>query len=226
MGRRNEGEARPPAYHALILASRSGFTPEARDVAAGYGIQAFSLSDVGEVDFHTLLASKSSLWTKTVTATAEKVLVSVHQDATLPPEVVAVMPTNLVHSSDGTELFQMRALVDRLIKSQQAGESLLSQGKEADVWFEMVWKLPTDHLDGSLYMKKINPAALRKIESIQIKGPCKFQITQFGMRGGKLGDIHLAWGKTEIAGRDALVVATKDTAGIEKLSINFAAKPE
>jgi hypothetical protein len=46
------------------------------------------------------------------------------------------------------------------------------------------------------------------------------------MRRGKLGDVHLAWGKTEILGRNAIVLATKDPAGIEKLSINLAGKPE
>jgi hypothetical protein len=75
-------------------------------------------------------------------------------------------------------------------------------------------------------LKKIDPEIFREIESIQITGPCEFQITQFGMRRGKLGDVHLAWGKTEILGHNAIVVATKDTAGIEKLSINLAGKPE
>lgn len=63
--------------NALILASRSGFTPEARGAAAGYGIMTFSLSDVDQVDFPALLESTSSLWTKSVTVTAEKVLVRV-----------------------------------------------------------------------------------------------------------------------------------------------------
>lgn len=212
--------------NALILASRSGFTLEARDAAAGYGIQTFSLSDVNEVDFPTLLGSKSSLWTKSVTVNAEKVLVTVLPTPTLAGEAVAVIPTNLVYSSDGNELCQIGVLVEMLLKSPRARDYLLSEGKEDHVWFEMAWERPRDHLDNPLFMKRIDPETLREIESIQIKGPCKFQITQFGMRGGQLGDIHLAWGKTEILGRDALVVATKDTAGIEKLSINFSGKAE
>jgi hypothetical protein len=113
-----------------------------------------------------------------------------------------------------------------LLKSPRARDYLISEGKEDHVWFEMAWEPPRDHLDNPLFLKKINPETLREIESIQIRGPCKFQITQFGMRRGKLGDVHLAWGKTEILGRNAIVLATKDPAGIEKLSINLAGKPE
>lgn len=212
--------------NALILASRSSFTPEARDVAAGYGIQTFSLAEVDEVDFPKLLGATSSLWTKSVTVTTEKVLVQVLPTSTLTAEAVAVMPDNLVYSSDGTELRQISSLVEMLLKSPRARDSLLSEGKQDHVWFEMVWEPPRDHLDKPLFLKKIDPDTFREIKSIQIRGPCKFQITQFGMRRGKLGDVHLAWGKTEILGRNAIVVATKDTAGIEKLSINLAGKPE
>jgi hypothetical protein len=212
--------------NALILASRSGFTPEARDAAAAYGIQTFSLSDVDEVDFPALLGLKSSLWTKTVTFTAERVRVKVRPTLTLAGETVRVNPDNLVYSSDGKELGQIRVLVETLLKSPVALEYLLSEGKGEHVWFEMSWESPRDLLDNPLFMKKVTPEMLREIESIQIGGPCKFEIKQFGMRAGKLGDVHLAWGKTEIHGGDALVVATKDTAGIEKLSIKFSGKPK
>jgi hypothetical protein len=212
--------------NALILASRSGFTPEARDVAAGYGIQTFSLSDVDEVDFPTLLGSTSSLWTKSFTVTAEKVLVRVLPTSTLAGEAVAVYPDNLVYSSDGTELCQIGTLVEMMLKSPRVRDYLLLEGKEDYVWFEMAWEPPRDDNDNPLFLKKIDPETLREIESIQIRGPCKFQITHFGMRRGKLGDIYLVWGKTEILGRNATIVATKDAAGIEKLSLNLAGKPK
>jgi hypothetical protein len=72
--------------NALILASRSGFTPEARDVAAGFGIETFSLSDVDGVDFPTLLRSESSFWTKSITVSATKVRVKVRPTSTLGGE--------------------------------------------------------------------------------------------------------------------------------------------
>jgi hypothetical protein len=211
--------------HVLILASRAGFTPEARAVAEVCGIQTFSLDDVDSVDFPALLEAASSLWTKTVTVSAEKVLVRVPAIASLAGETVAVMRDNLIYSADGSESFQVGLLVEALLKSPRARDYFTTEGKEDHVWFEIEWESPRDHLNRPIFLRKIEPEILREIESIQIKGPCKFQIAQFGVRRGKLGDIQVAWGKTEIFGRDAIVVATKDPAGIEKFSMNIAGKP-
>jgi hypothetical protein len=133
--------------NALILASRSGFTPEARDVAAGYGIQTFSLAEVDAVDFPKLLGATSSLWTKLATVTAEKVLINVFPTSTRAAETVAVVPETLVYSSDGTEFCQIGALVEMLLRSPRAGEYLLSEGKQDHVWFEVSWEPPRDHFD-------------------------------------------------------------------------------
>lgn len=209
---------------ALILASRSGFTPEARSVAKAYGIKTFTLSDVEEADFPKLMASGSFLWTKTAVVTAEKVLVKFLPTTDLPSETLASIPTNQVYTSDGNELCQISELVAKLLRTKRAGDDLLTQGKVDHVWFELYWEPPRDQQERILCMKKLNPEILRVIESIKITGPCKFQLTQFGMRGGKLGDIQLAWGKTEIAGRDAIVVASRAPSGIEKLSINIFGK--
>jgi hypothetical protein len=211
--------------NALILASRSGFTPEALNEASSYGIPTFSLAEIDEADFPKLLGPTSSLWTKSVTVTAERVLIRVLPTSTLAAETVPVVPDNLVYSSDGTELCRVSAVVEMLLKSSQAREYLLSEGKQDHVWFEMELKPVRYHLDRPLFLKKIEPETLREIESIQIKGPCKFQITEFALRRGKLDNVHLAWGKTEILGHNAMVVATKDTKGIEKLSITVAGKP-
>jgi len=213
--------------NALILVSRRGFTSEARDVAASYAIKTCSLEEVDQVDFPALLGSSSLLWTKSVTVSASKVLVKVRATPALAEEAVRVTPTNLVYSSDGKALGQIGELVEMMLNSPLARDHLLREGKEDHAWFQLVWDRPRDTTLGNpLFMKQIEPDMVREIESIQITGPCKFEITQFGLRRGKLGDVHLAWGKTQILGHAAVVVATKDTVGVEKLSINIAGKPE
>jgi hypothetical protein len=206
--------------NALILASRSGFTLEARDAAAGYRIQVFSLADVETAAFPNLLESKSTLWAKTVTFSVEKVVLKVLRTGTLADESVVVSADNLVYSSDGQELCQLGALVKAMLNSPQARDRLLLGGTKEHVSFDVTWESPRDQLERPLYIKKLEPETVREIRSIYVKGPCKFEIEKFGMRGGKLGDIQLAWGKTSILGRDALVVATKDATGNEELSVN------
>lgn len=208
--------------NALILASRSGFTPEARDVAKAYGIETFTLDEVKSADFPALLGPKSFLWLKSLTVSADKVSVRVSSTPTLEVETVATHPTNLIHQGDGTEICQIRELIEGLLRSARARDYFLAGGKEEHKWFEVVWEPPQDHLGQPLFMKKLEPEVLRAIESIRVIGPCKVEISRFGLRHGKLGDIHIAWGKALVAGQDALAVATVDPGGEQRLSINFA----
>jgi hypothetical protein len=211
--------------NALILASRNGFTNEARKVASMYGIQALSLQEVDNADFPTLLKATSSLWTKSVTVTIQKVLVNVLATPNLIVENVVVMPDNLVYVSDGIEVGPIRDLVDALMKSAYARDYLLSEAKQEHVWFELRWEPPRDDMGNPLFLKKLEPETFREIGFIQITGPCEFKISEFGLRRGMLGDVQMAWGKAEIQGQKTIVVATRDTVGIEKISLTFAGKP-
>jgi hypothetical protein len=212
--------------NALILASRRGFTPEARTAADSCGIKTFSLEDVDQADFPKLLGTKSSLWVKSATVTAQRVVIQMPATSTLPAERLHAQPDNWVYTSDGSELCHVSKLVEMICRSRRAGDYLLSEGKEDHAWFDIEWAMPRDGEDRPLFLKKLDPETLRQIDSINIAGPCNIQITEFGMRAGKLGEIHLAWGKTDILGRDAIVVATKDTAGTEKLAVHITGMPE
>jgi hypothetical protein len=211
--------------HALILVSRSGFTNEARDVAQRYGIEALALEEVEQADFQALLGATGSLWNKSVTLTAQKVIVRVVATPTLEAENVAVMPDNLVYASDGTELGPIAQLVQLMLYRPEAQRRFLSEGKQEHVWFELRWQPPRDTHGNPLFLKKLDPLLLREIEHITIKGPSQFRIEEFRLRRGTLGNIHLAWGKTDIFGKDALVVATRDEAGVEKFSFTLTGAP-
>lgn len=210
------------ATNALILASRSGFTPEARDVAKAYGIETFTLDEVDSADFPALLGPQSDLWFKSLTVSADRVSVRVAPTQMLEGETVATTPDNLIYTGEGTELCQIRPLVEKLLQSAGARDYFLVEGKEEHKWFEAIWEPPQDLIGRPLYMKKMEPEVLREIESIRIVGPCKVEISRFGLRHAMLGGIHVAWGKTQVSGREALAVATLDTSGEKKFSLNFS----
>ncbi len=212
--------------NALVLASRSGFTPEARNVASTFGIEVFTLEDVESADIPRMLSSESSLLLKSVTISTQKVNVKVAKFGELSEENIATTPDNLIHLEDGLELCQIRDLVDRLLKGNHARDYLLKESKEDHVWFEFIWEPPSDHEGKPLYMKKIDPEVLRPIESIKVIGPCKIEIGKFGMRHGRIGNINVTWGKSVVAGRDAMAVTTQSTNGMTKLSINFVGTVE
>jgi hypothetical protein len=208
--------------NVLLLASRSGFTPEARDVASKFGIEVFALEDIDDANIPALLGPKGNLWLKSVTITAEKVSIRVAQVDVLAPETVVTSPDNLLYLEDGSELCQTKGLVDGLLKSPRARDYLLAESKDEHKWFELVWEPPSDQHGRPLYMKKIEPEVMRPVESIRVVGPCKIEIGKFGVRHGRIGDVQVAWGKATISGNSAMVVATKTDTDETKLSVNFS----
>lgn len=208
--------------HALLLASRMGFTPEAKDVASKYGIELFSMEDIEAADIPAMLGPSGSLWLKSVSVTAQKVTARVAQVNDLAVETVATSPDNLLYLHDEAELCQVRELIDGLLNSPRARDYLLVEAKEEHAWFEFAWEPPTDQVGHPLYMKKIDPEVFRPVECLRVVGPCKVEIGRFGMRHGQLGGVKVAWGKSTIAGRDALAVVTITPSGEAKLSVNFS----
>ena len=212
--------------NALILASKSGFTPEARRVAEAYGIETFSLEDVDGTDFPALVGADGTIWTKTVFITPTKVTATVFPTDTLPEETVVLMQDNILYIEDGCELCQATEYVQAVANSNFARDYLLAEGKEKHKWFEFRCEPPHDALNRPLFLKKLDPLVLRPISSLRIIGPCDFKIASFAMHRAKLGGVHVSWGKTIAHGRLALLVASKDDAGTQKVSITELPEPK
>lgn len=207
--------------HVLLLASSKGFTKEAEDVARKYGIELFTLETQETADVAGMLGPSGSLWHKTFSLSADKVSIRVAQTGELPAETVATNPDNLLYLEEGGELCQVKELVDRLLKTEHMRDYFVREGKEEHNRFELTWEPPADHLGRPLYMQKLEPNVFRAVESIRIIGPCTIEIGRFGLHHGRLGSVHIAWGKANIGGHDSMAVATKDDSGETRLSINF-----
>ncbi|RFC39419.1 MAG: hypothetical protein DID90_2727552286 [Candidatus Nitrotoga sp. LAW] len=205
--------------NALILASKSGFTPEARRVAEAYGIETFSLEDVNSTDFPSLIGANGTLWTKTVSITPTKVTATVLATDSLPEETVVLLQDNLLYIEDGSELCQATEYVQAVANSNAVRDCLLAEGQEEHTWFEFRCEPPHDALKRPLFMKKLAPLVLRPISSFRIIGQCEFKIAPFAMHRAKLGGVHVSWGKTIAHGRLVLLVATMDDTGGQKVSI-------
>jgi hypothetical protein len=211
--------------HALILVSRSGFTNQARGLAQASGIEAISFDEVDRADFHELLKGDSSLWHKCVTFSADKVLVGVLPTSTLRAENVAVSPDNDVFTADGILLSPIGDLVRAAFNSPPALHQLFTEGEEEHRRFEMLWEPPRDQHGNPFFLQKIEARVLREIQSIKIEGPCEFNITEIGLRRGNLAGVEVAWGETEIMGKRAMIAATRDSGGAERISVNLADNP-
>jgi hypothetical protein len=208
--------------NALVLASRSGFTPEARAVAHSYGIEVFTLEEVETADIPRMLGSDGTLLLKSVAISVERVRVRVAQVGEMLAETVVTSPDNLIHSHDEAVVCQIQELVGKMLNAPYPRDYLLRESTLDHQWFELAWEPPIDDKGLPLYMKKIDPDVLRPIECIHVFGPCKVEIGRFGMRHGRIGSVSVSWGKVAIGGRDAMAVATVENTGATKLSITIS----
>lgn len=212
--------------NALLLASSQGFTKEATDIAEKYGVGLFTLENQEPDQVAGLLGTKGALWHKCFSLSPDKVRVHVAVTGTLEPETVVTSPDNLLYLEDGTELYELKQFVDSALNIDYLRNHIFKEGTEEHVRFELVWTNPTDEQERPLYMMKLEPQTLRRIEWVHIQGPCKIEIGEFGMQLGRIGSIKVAWGKTQIAGRNTLAVATLSEDGEHKLSINIKGIPK
>lgn len=208
--------------HALILASRSGFTPEAREVAKKFGISVVTLDDIEGADLPAQLAPDGALWFKSVTVHSQKTRITVPAAGELPAQTVLARPELLVHSNDGTQALPVRAIVDRMLRSVRLRDYLFSEGTEEHKWIEFGWSTPQTPDGRPLCLRRRESSLLRPIDSIRVTGSCTIAIGRFGMRHCRMGDVTVAWGRTAIAGRDTMMVTTMESNGQVRLSVHGA----
>ena len=198
----------------LVLASRNGFTKPALKIAGKNNVTCVSLDEVDRVDFPKLLGETSSLWTRSVTLTTERVRCHLVHPGSGAREIAQVTGEHTVFSKEGEEGCRIADVVAILIRAAQTRDHVLSTGEENHTWFEI--RFVTSDLPNAIFLQKIATSSLWQIDTMTIVGRCEFKIVQFGLRAGRFGGVQLARGKTELFGETAMFVVTRDAAGVEK----------
>lgn len=207
--------------NALILAHNIGFSKSAEALAASFGIKTVTLEEVESPEYPELLANEMALWTKSFSIRAEKVWFVVDPEGDLPSERVRVLPTNYVFDESGARLFTAEKLVTWVLNSEASARYFTENGKPDHTWFEVEWKVGIA-LAEPLFLEMISPRLLRRVSMIRVEGPCSYAVNGLKLRRAKLGSAQLAWGKTIILGREALVVQSHGPEGATKVSISIS----
>jgi hypothetical protein len=205
--------------NALILISRNGFSAKAAKLARAYNIRTLTFEETTEDDVAQVFGDLDSLWTKVFTLTPTKVIVRVASTGDLPGENVAVLPDNSIHDADGAVVAVIRDLIQGWLQSPEIREELAKRGNESHKSFVVGWPQPKGKDAASLYLQKVEPSVLRLIELIEVRGICSFEVSMFPLRHGVLGDVKVSWGKGVFAGRDTVLLASKDERGTMRISI-------
>ena len=204
---------------ALVLVSRSGFTSGAIAVAKSYGIELLSISEIDGETVSQLFGELSSVWAKTYDLSPIKV--TLHVSATGPhgEEDVDAFPDNLLFRSNGEKLGTVKAMVEYCLNSKQFHEEFGRLGDETHQSFTLGWGQPIDGAGDPIFLQKIETQALREITHVKVVGRCRVAVGEFAINRGALGRVRIAWGTGELRGRPAILVASQDEDGVERLSV-------
>jgi hypothetical protein len=205
--------------NVLVLVSKSGFTREAILVAKNYGIETVTLSSIDGNAAEQLIGSAGSLWSKVFTLTPTKVVIRVASTASLPSENVAVFPDNLIYDHKGMEVGTVKQLVESLLNNGSAMQEFGKLGDKSYQGFEIRWEPALDTNGRPFCLQMLEPYVLRPIEYVRITGSSNFDVSEFRLQHGILGNVSIAWGTGSLLGKEALIVASKDQSGVTKLSI-------
>ena len=136
-----------------------------------------------------------------------------------PAENVAVFPDNSIHATNGRVIAVIRDLIRGWLQSADISEELAKKGDPSHKSFVIGWRHPKDKDGKSLYLQKLNPRVLRRIELIETRGVCECEVSRFPLRHGALGDVKVSWGEGKFMGKNAVILASKDEYGAKRISI-------
>jgi len=205
--------------NALVLISRKGFSPEAIRVAKKYKIQTLTFNETTEEDIDRIFGNLDSIWSKVFTLTSNKVKVRLVATKKFPSETIIAFPDNIIHAGNGKFIAVIRDLIEGWLKSGEIREEFAKKGDQSHKSFFIGWPNPKDKDGKSLYLKKIKPRVLRRIELIEASGACEFEVSRFPLRHGALGNVKFSWGEGRFIGKKAVLLASKDGRGAKRISI-------
>jgi hypothetical protein len=207
------------ATNTLVLASKSGFTADARHLAQSHGVETVEYAEQDSLDLVPVIGRNGSLWLKTIEVTPDSVVVFVDRGGDPLSRHVKASPTIEVHTEASGRVTTFGELIPRMLQSTHTRDSLLAEADAAHTHFVLEWRPPP--IEGqSLCLQHAEPIELHRIEMIRVSGPCKVEIGKFGLVPATIGDVRLAWGKSTLAGRGFMLVATEGTNGSTNLAVS------
>ena len=209
--------------NALVLASRAGFSAEARRVALAEHVELLSL-DEGEENVRSLLADTNRLWFKMFDLSPKKVVAVTQAVATFASERVVLSADTHIFVEPDTLLTSAIGLVTHILRDERAVRDIAREGTAEHKGFKLVWEPPA-LADGSrLMLQKIEPRMFVPITCLEIQGDCNIRVCDFGLRHARLGSTEIVWGESKFDSRDAMLVASLDSAGKPRISVRVTAE--
>lgn len=206
--------------HALVLASRAGFTAEARRVAELAGVQLLSLDEATAEGVASLLADSSRLWFKIFDLSPTKVVATTESIGDIASERVVLDIDTSIFAAPGLLLGSAHSIVVSLLRDKHAVSLLARDGMSDHKFFVLGWPTPSLSDGVRLMLQRIEPLVFVPIAALEIQGECQFRISEFRLRRASMGGVDVVWGRSAFEERDAMLVGTLDEHGAPRITVD------
>jgi hypothetical protein len=215
--------------HKLVLVSQAGFTAQALKYAQSHGAVALSPELLGEGDPAGAIVNKlQSIWPKLVALTLEQVRIVVERSEE-PIAWFTAQPDHLLFLEDGTEVIAvvpfLQAQIGKKWPNLASDIGLATISEDQDCFFKLELEGPHVNIEGVRHRLFVryelaDPPELHAVHSIEVTGPAHVEVREVQLQHGRLGTVTFSQGRTTLADRDALLIATEGESG-GKLSMRF-----
>ncbi|MBL9146573.1 MAG: hypothetical protein JNM99_23025 [Verrucomicrobiaceae bacterium] len=206
--------------NVLVLVSSSGFSTEARRVADGSGVHLRTYTQIESGKASHLFPVGKFVWSKQATWKPTKIVMTVLQPNGFSTERIRVDRDHEILDQLGRSIGDSNQFVQAFLNNADVGKQLLRDALPEHQFFQCTWDTPMCGF-GSPCLRKIDSGRLCPILSIEISGSCQIGSTQVEMKHGRLEETQVAWAKTEIDGKQGMIVATRSVQGENKVDMHF-----
>jgi hypothetical protein len=215
--------------HALVLASSSGFTPEALRVADSLNIETVDIGKVDENLTSKVVGVLQKVYAKACSMTINSVSVTLEATDGVEEETIIAFPDQRVCDETGVMLGPLNKFVHDQLQPREVGAELLRDALPEHKSFTVGTLSPKDPATGKpLCLEKLDPKCIRPIKSFEVRGGLTLALWEVPLRHAVVDGRALAWGEGKFGTTKATLLV--DETGAAPLRASFhveqKSKPE
>ena len=182
--------------HALVLASGSGFTPEALRVADSLNVETVDIGKVDENLTSKVVGVLQKVYAKASSMTINSVSVTLEAADGMEEETITAFPDQRVCDETGVTLGPLNKFVHDWLQSREVGAELLRDARPEHKSFTVGNLSPKVPATGKpLCLEKLDPKCIRPIKSFEVRGGLTLALWEVPLRHAVVDGRALAWGE-------------------------------
>lgn len=201
--------------NVVVLASKSGFTPKAAELASKLNMVTVTVGEPIEIASARVAAKLDSVWVQLVEFIVDWAGFVLKSPTTDEQVRVRVPPKSAVYDANGREVSNADDFVHDHVNHprmfEKDGLDLARYKESGDYPLSIL--ISFDDEEEPRYLHSTSQNAFRRIEAIGVKGTTRIGVSTVPLSHAEIRGVGCAWGRGNIDGRDALFVTVESAEG-------------